>query len=221
MRKTIVYFMMGLLLLSAVFAASVSRELPRRADPNSELAVKLQISGADSSGVIALEEELPEGISVKEWTVTGAVEAKADITTRDKDGRFAWEFTPSGTSATVEYKIDLGASDVTFGALIFFDAAGQGKVDGQTLLVAPITCGDGICEGDENSDNCEADCPKAAPPAPPAAEEPPEEKAGVSTGLIIGIIAAIIIIIIIFAVKKKKKPEETPKKKQEPETPTK
>jgi len=120
MRKTIVYFMMGLLVLSVVFASSVSRDLPARADPNSELAVKLQISGADSSGVIALEEELPAGLTVKEWSVTGATEAKADITTREKDGRFAWEFTPSGTSATVEYQIGVGASDVTFGTLVFF-----------------------------------------------------------------------------------------------------
>jgi len=207
MRKAIVYGLMGLLLLSVVFAASVSRDLPRRADPNSELAVKLQISGADPSGIIALEEELPEGLSVKDWSVTGAVEAKADITTREKDGRFAWEFTPSGASATVEYKIDVGVSDVTFGTLVYFDKSGQGKVDSQTQKVAPITCGDGLCEGDENSDNCESDCPKPAPPAeaPPPPEGPPAESAGLSTGAIIGIIIAIIVIIIIVVVMKKKK----------------
>ncbi len=212
MKKTIVYVIMSLLVLSVVFAASVSRDLPPRADPNSELAVKLQISGADPSGVIALEEELPTGITVKDWSVTGAAEAKEDITTREKDGRFAWEFTPSGASATVEYKIDLGASDVSFGTLVYFDKAGQGKVDAQTLLVAPITCGDSLCEGDENSDTCEADCPK---PAPPAAEAPPaeaveEEAGGMPIGAIVGIILAIIIIIIVVVIKKKK--QEVPPK---------
>ena len=209
MRKTIVYCAMLLLALSVVFAASVNRELPRRADPNSDLTVKLQISGADSSAVMALEEELPSGITVKDWAVTGAKEAKSDIKTREKDNRYAWEFTPTGSSATIEYKIKLGANDITFGTLVFFDKSGQGKVDSQTLKVAPITCGDGICEGDENSDNCEADCPKAAaPPAPtpPAEEAPPKEavKKEFPTGIVI--VAAIVIIgIIIFWLLRKKK----------------
>ena len=208
MKKPIVYCVMAFLLLGTVFAASVSRSLPRRADPNGDVTVKLQVSGADSSSAMALEEELPEGLSVQSWSVTGATEAKADITTREKDGRFAWEFTPSGSSATVEYTISVGSSDVSFGALVYFDASGQGKVDAQTLKVAPITCGDGICEGGENSDSCEADCPKpaeAAPPAPtpePAVEEAPEGKP--MTGIIIVVAIVVIGIIIFFATKKKK-----------------
>lgn len=212
MKKTIIYGVMSLLVLSVVFAASVSRELPRRADPNGDVTIKLQISGADSSSVMALEEELPEGLSVQSWGITGAKEAKADITTREKDGRFAWEFTPSGTSATVEYVISVGSADVSFGTLVYFDSAGQGKVDAQTLRVAPITCGDGICEGGETSDNCEQDCPKPAPP-PPAPAAPPtqevveeEPQKAPLTGIII--VAAIVVLgIIIYLVTKKKKVE--------------
>lgn len=209
MKKTIVYILMCLLMLGVVFAASVSRELPRRADPNSDVTVKLQISGADSSGTIALEEELPEGVVVKDWSVTGATEAKADITTRDKDGRFAWSFTPSGTSATVEYIIKVGAKDVSFGTLVFFDKAGQGKVDSQTLKVAAITCGDGICEGSESSDNCEADCPKPAEtpvtePTPEPAAEETAKKMPVTTIVIIAAVVIIILIIVALAMKKKK-----------------
>ena len=209
MKKTIVYLVMVFLLLGTVFAASVSRSLPRRADPNSDATIKLQISGADSSNVMALEEELPEGLTVQSWSVTGATEAKADITTREKDGRFAWEFTPSGSSVTVEYTISVGSSDVSFGTLVYFDAAGQGKVDAQTLKVAPITCGDGICGGGENSDNCEADCPKPAAPTPtaptpePEVEEAPEGKP--ATGIIIVVAIVVIGIIIFMATKKKKK----------------
>ena len=76
MRKVFLYFTIFLLAINFVFAASVSRDLPRRADPNSELTVKLQISGADSSGLLTLEESLPEGLKVKDWTITGAAEAK-------------------------------------------------------------------------------------------------------------------------------------------------
>ncbi len=41
MRKITVYLAILLLSISVVFAASVSRDLPRRADPNTELTVKL------------------------------------------------------------------------------------------------------------------------------------------------------------------------------------
>lgn len=210
MRKVFLHLIIFLLAISFAFAASVSRDLPGRADPNSELTVKLQISGADTSGLLTLEEELPEGMIVKDWTVTGAAEAKDSITIRDQDGRYGWSFTPTGSSATVEYTIDLGSSDVTFGTLVFFDAGGQGKTDSQTLRVAVISCGDGICEGDENSDTCVADCPVAAPqeeaPAPEVVEEPIPVKAP-GKAPVAWVIAAVVIIlgiVLIVAYQKKK-----------------
>jgi len=208
MKKAIVYLITFLFTISFVFAASVSRELPGRADPNSELTVKLQVSGADTSGSFTLEEELPAGISVKDWTVTGATEAKSAITTREKNGRYGWTFTPSGGSATVEYTIDLGSSDVSFGTLVYFDASGQGKTDPQTLRVAPVTCGDGICEGAENSDNCIADCPKPAEVPPPASVEEPKPIEAPGKAPVAWVIAAIVIIlgiVLIVAYQKKKK----------------
>ena len=190
MKKTIIYFIVLMLTIGVVFAASVSRDLPARADPNSELTVKLQVSGADTSGLFTLEEELPAGMTVKDWTVTGATEAKDAITTRVQDGRYGWSFTPSGGSATVEYMIDLGSSDVTFGTLVFFDVNGQGKTDPQTLRVASISCGDGICEGSENTDTCEADCPRAPTPV-----ETPKPLEGPSKSPVGWIVLAIVIII--------------------------
>jgi len=206
MRKAIVYLMVFLFTISLVFAASVSRDLPGRADPNSELTVKLQVSGTDSSGLLTIEEELPNGMTVKEWTVTGAQEAKEAISTRDRDNRYGWSFTPSGGSATVEYKIDLGSSDVSFGTLVYFDVSGQGKTDPQTLRVAAVTCGDGICEGGENSDSCEADCPKSVP-AP--VEEESQAVDAPSKGPIAWVIAVVVIIlgivlIVVYQKKKKK-----------------
>jgi len=209
MKKAIVYVTVFILAISFVFAASVSRELPGRADPNSELTVKLQVSGADTSGSFTLEEELPAGMSVKDWTVTGATEAKDAISTREKDGRYGWTFTPSGSSATVEYTMDLGSSDVTFGTLVYFDPSGQGKTDSQTLRVAAVTCGDGICEGGENSDTCVADCPKAAPPseAPPLVEEPESIKTPSKSpaGWLIAAVVVILGIVLLVAYQKKKK----------------
>lgn len=207
MRKTILYILMFLITTTLVFAASVSRTLPNRADPNTELAVRLQISGADTTGIIALEEELPTSVTIKDWSITGAKETKAQINTRQKDNKFGWEFTPTGSSATVEYKINLGSSDITFGTLVFFDKSGQSKVDPQTLSVREVTCGDGICEEAENSDNCEADCPKPAPPVPRPEPTPKTDEGvkGASFGWVILLVVVIIGVIIYFTLIKKRK----------------
>lgn len=206
MKKMTAYLAIFLLTMSMTFAASVSRSLPGRADPNSELTVKLQISGADSSGLLTLEEVLPDGILVKDWTISGAKEEKSAISTRIVDNRYGWSFTPSGSSATVEYTIDLGSSDVSFGQLVFFDKAGQGNVAAQTLRVAAVTCGDGTCEGGENSDNCEADCPKAAPPAPVEEPKPIEAPSKTSwPGWATFLVIVVVGLVVYFVFVKKKK----------------
>ncbi len=217
MKKSITYLVMILLAISLVSAVSVTRVLPKRANPNSELTVKLKITNADSTGLLTLEEELPKGISIKDWKVIGAKEPKDKINTREKDNRFGWSFTPSGSSATVEYKIKLGKSDVDFGTLIYFDKSGYGKVDPESLKVAPITCGDGICEGNENPETCAADCPKKAetpkPEETPKAEETPktqvkeeeEEVTKIPTiGIAIAAVVLVIIVILVYLAKKKK-----------------
>jgi hypothetical protein len=209
MKKAIVYFLISLLTASIAFAASVSRELPGRADPNSEITVKLIISGADTTGLLTLEEELPQGIVIKDWNVIGATEPKTEINTRDNGNKYGWSFTPSGSSATVEYKITLGAGNAAFGTLVFFDRSGQGSVAGQTLRVAAITCGDGICEGAETSDTCVADCPKPAEPTTPTTPTTPAEPEPTTAkkspaGLIIMVVAIILAIVLIVAYQKKK-----------------
>ena len=62
----------------------------------------------------------------------------------------------------------------TFGKIVWFDPSGQGtESSSPALTVANIKCGDGICEGNENSDTCVQDCPKPAPPPPPDAAQTP------------------------------------------------
>lgn len=206
--RLILYFVLILLTMSFVTAVSVTRSLPSRVDPNSAVKVRLIISGATADSLFTVEEELPSGININEWSVTGAKEAKTDITTRITGNRYGWSFTPTSSSATIEYGIDVGASSVSFGSLIYFDPSGQGKVDGSTLRVAAITCGDGICEGNENSDNCESDCPRAAKPAAPKeevkVEEPEEEVKKSNVGLLI-ILGIVILGLVIYLFVKKRR----------------
>jgi hypothetical protein len=174
--------------------------MPSRIQPGQTLTVTLSISGATAGKLFTLEDVIPAGLKIKEWTVTGAQEAKDLISTRDKDSRFGWSFTPTSSDATVEYKIDLPNSEAvyTFGKIVWFDPSGQGiESASPTLTVTSIRCGDGVCEGSENSDNCVQDCPKPAPPQPVVTpkEEVVMEKKGLSTTAIAWIVVVIIVVL--------------------------
>jgi len=200
----LVFFVIFALMAVSVLAGSVSRDMPSRIQPGQTLTVTLSISGATADKSFTLEDVIPTGLKIKEWTVTGAKEPKEGINIREKGNNFGWSFTPTSSSASVEYKIDLPNNEATytFGKIVWFDPSGQGiEASSPTLTVANVKCGDGVCEGNENSDNCVQDCPKPAPPAPPAPAPAPtegeamEKKPALSRTTIAWIVVAVIVII--------------------------
>lgn len=199
MKKLMIFFVVFMLMTTAVLAGTVSRSMPSRIQPGQTLTVTLSISGATAGKLFTLEDVIPVGLKIKEWTVTGVQEAKEAINIREKDNRFGWSFTPTSDSATVEYKIDLPSTETTytFGKIVWFDPSGQGtESTSPTLTVATIRCGDAICEGSENSDNCVQDCPKpAVAPAPPApAPTPAAKPSGLSSTALAWIVVLVIVV---------------------------
>ena len=212
MKKLMIFLMIFALMASTVLAGTITRNMPSRIQPGQTLTVTLSISGATAGKLFTLEDVLPAGLSIKEWTVNGAQESKDQITIRTKDNRFGWSFTPTGSGASVEYKIDLPAAEsaYTFGKVVWFDPSGQGsESSAAALTVATIRCGDGVCEGSENSDSCVQDCPKPAAPAPqPKAQTQASaaQQAGLSSTTLAIIVVVIIVIIALvgyFMMKKK------------------
>lgn len=202
MKKLIVFLAVLILMVTPVLAGSVSRSMPSRAQPGTTLTVTLAVSGATAGKLFTLEDVLPVGLVIKEWTVTGATEDKSAIGVRQKDNRFGWSFTPNSAGATVEYKIDLPGTETSysFGRVVWFDPSGQGSESNTAALtVANIKCGDGICEGSENTDNCVQDCPEAVQqPAPQQQPAPPvieESKPAISKNTIVWIVIAVIVIV--------------------------
>ena len=201
MKKIIISLVILVLMSTLVLAGSVSRNMPSRIQPGATLTVTLSISGATAGKLFTLEDIIPAGLKVKEWTVTGAQESKEAIAVREKANSFGWSFTPTGGSATVEYKIDLPAAETSysFGKIVWFDPSGQGsESNAASLTVAAVKCGDGVCEGNENSDNCVQDCPKPAAPVAPAQPQPtpttPSAKPLSNTSLAWIIVAVIVVI---------------------------
>ena len=213
MRKIMIFLVIFALMASTVLAGTVTRNMPSRIQPGQTLTVILDIS-ATSGKLFTLEDVIPAGLSIKEWTVNGAQESKDQVSTRTKDNRFGWSFTPTGSSASVEYKIDLPNTETsyTFGKVVWFDPSGQGiESSTPTLTVAVIRCGDGVCEGSENSDNCAQDCPKPVAPTPQPQVEPQAtaQKAGLSsTAWIIIVVIVLVLAAIGFVVWQKKKSQQ-------------
>ena len=216
MKKLILLPVLFLLTLSMVLAASVSRNMPDRVDPGAEVEVTLTLNEAPVGEAVIIADSIPNTITVKSWEVLGSEEAKADVSYQQKASqkegfqRHSWEFTTASGAPSVIYKFD---APVVVGSYVFetrwITSEGFSK-DSTTLIVRTISCGDGVCEGNENSDTCEADCPKPVPPAPtptPAPTEEPkvEEPAGkVPVAWIIAAVVVILGIILIVVYQKKK-----------------
>ena len=123
-----------------------------------------------------------------------------------------WSFTASRANPSITYTtvVPSGAlGNYNFDAVYVLPPANIDNLR-KTLNVRVITCGDGVCEGNENSDNCVQDCPLPPPPAepqPPAVveEEQTTEKGGVAGGMIV-LIVIIIVAVGAFIYMRKKKP---------------
>jgi len=180
-----------------VIAASLTRDMPNRVSPGEEVTVTFSISGMEVGKEAGVSEIVPGEITVKEQEVEGA-EGTPNYQVVDKNHK--WAFKAASSSCSVEYKFNAPSEvgQYNFDAVYALPPANIDNIK-STLTVRVITCGDGYCEGDENSDNCEADCPKPA--------EKVEEKPSVVGWVIVAVIV-VVGLIIYFAVVKKKKPAE-------------
>ncbi len=200
MKKAIVYFSMFLLTVSLALAASLSRDMPTRVSPGEEVKVTFSISGMEVGKVAGISEVVPVGITVKEQTVTGA---EGTTTYEVVDKNHKWSFKAASSSCTVAYKFDAPAvGTYNFDAVYALPPANINNIK-STLTVRTINCGDGFCEGDENSDNCVADCPKAQPTTAGEVKEKPNVVGWIIAGVIV-----VIGLIVYFVVTKKKKKQE-------------
>jgi len=213
MKKITLLLILAILVLStSAFAASVSRNMASRASPGDDIAVTFSISGVNVGEVFTLEDQAPQGWRVDAWNVVGAQGGKDAVDYRfvAADNRHGFSFTAESANPTISFTVKVpttASGDYSFDA-VYFDSLGQSKTPG-TVTVRTITCGDGICEGGENSDSCLADCPVAAP-APEPTPSPTEAPAGEETegddftSTIILVVVVLLLVGAFFLYKKRK-----------------
>ena len=163
-------FLIALVLASySVLAATVSRDMPARVSPGETVTVTFNIANAESGKSFTLEDDIPDDWTFSTWEVTGSAEQRSGINVRASAGnRHGWSFTVANANMQIKYtaKASSKPGNADFDA-VWFDPSGQAR-DKRTIVVRVITCGDGVCESSETSDNCEKDCPKPAPAPVPA-----------------------------------------------------
>jgi hypothetical protein len=214
LKITIAFFVVFILFATTVMAATVTRNMPSRADPGSTIAVELTISNiqADAGMSIAVEDMLPKDFTVSSWEIEGSSQQKSDINARFIQNRAGWEFVPSGTSAKITYKVVLPTyqSIYIFGPVVWFDKSG---ISPNNALVNQVgvrykVCGDNICDPDEGYSTCATDCPTTTSLASTTTVQststthknvitPPKLERNPNT-LFIVLIALLILILVIF-----------------------
>lgn len=184
--KLIAYPVIFLLIAGIAMAADMSRSMPDKVSPGDTITVAFSVSGMEVGKQVALSEVVPSGWKITDWAVSGSQEAKSAVTFAEKtSGEYQWSFTASSASPSLSYTLKVPSTALgsyNFDGVYILPPANMNNLK-KSLTVRVITCGDGTCEGTENSDNCVADCPKPVvqPPAvtPPAT---PTEESSENTG---------------------------------------
>ena len=180
--KKIAMLLLAVVLVSAVLsvsvlAASVSRNMPSRVSPGETMVVTFSIGGVKAGELFTLEDQVPAGWLFTSWDVTGAKGGKEKVTHRvvAAENRHGFSFEVESSSPQISYSVQVPAT-ASLGNYnldaVYFDSSGQGRSQG-SVIARTIACGDGVCEGSENTQNCVKDCPAPAPQQPaPASTKP-------------------------------------------------
>ena len=204
MKKYLMVVMM-LLAVSTVYAASLSREAGSRAAPGETFTVTFSITGIEAGQEVAIDEIIPDKFELADWNVEGSKESKGDVTHRAQGNRHTWAFTAATGSPKLTYSIVIPSDangDYSFNTVYVLPPAKMDNLE-NVLTVRVIKCGDHVCEGNENSDNCEADCPKQEP-VQDVKETIKEVAKSNKVGWIIFMVIVVVGLIVYFAMTKKK-----------------
>ena len=200
MKKLLVMLLMFSVLSLSVFAASVNRDIsPSKVAPGEDVTVTLSARGVPVGELFTIEESSPASWSLLSWDVQGYEGDVTDIDLRTVDNRRGYSFTAANANpvVTLVFRVPSNAAsqDYAFDA-VYFDSTGQSRSQG-SVTVRVISCGDGVCEGDENSDSCSEDCQAPAPPADttPAESDTPEETPEGTSGSGAIIVFAIVVVV--------------------------
>lgn len=219
--------MFFLLTMSFAYAATLSKSAPKNIEPGNTLTVTFRIGGMEEGEVFSIEEMIVNELPIKDYEIEGAEKTEAEAEYEKKsssDGkktRHSWVYQATTPNPKLTYTVDVPSTlegNYVLDTIYILPPAKMDNIK-SNLRIGEIVCGDGYCEGNEDSSNCLEDCPKAEKEA--ESEEQPEVSGGLGaiTGAVVGKLFAtkgrnlwvdlpiigIIIFIIVFYVRKLKR----------------
>lgn len=230
--KIAFYIMIFSLIVGFANAATLSKNIPKNIEPGNTLTVTFRISDIEAGEVFSIEEMIGNELPIKDYNIEGAEKTEAEVEYEEKlssDGkktRYSWVYQAATSNPKLTYTIDIPSTlegNYVLDTIYILPPAKMDNIK-SNLRIGKIVCGDGYCEGNENSDACPEDCPKVekAEAVTAATEGEPTTTGGLGgiTGAVVGklfatkgrslpldlsIIAVIIIIVVLFLLKKWKK----------------
>ena len=220
MRKIFAVFALLVLLLSVLsvsaFASSVGVQFsPSKAAPNEDVRVTFSVSGAVVGEVFTLRAQVPQGWRADDWAVSGAKGGSAGVEYQmlAADNKHGFSFTSDSSAPPISFTVKVPSGTVNGDYkvdAVYFDKSGFNRVEGN-VKVGVVSCGDGVCEGSENSDSCSADCPKVTqqPPKQPSASGAGSGDAGTAGGVSTPVLVVAVVVLLglaaFFFLSRKKK----------------
>jgi len=149
-------------------AASLSKDIPKNIEPGKTITVTFRISDIEAGEVFSIEEMIVNDLSIKDYKIEGAekteteVEYEKKLSSDGKKTRYSWVYQATTSNPKLTYTIDIPSTlegNYELDTIYILPPAKMDNIK-STLRIAKIVCGDGYCEGNENSDSCPEDCPK-------------------------------------------------------------
>lgn len=166
--KIVFHILVFLLISSFAYAATLSKNIPKNIEPGNTLTVTFRMSGIEAGEVFSIEEMIVNELSIKDYKIEGAEKTETEAEREEKlssDGKktkYSWVYQATISNPKLTYTIDIPSTlegNYVLDTIYILPPAKMDNIK-SNLRIAKIMCGDGYCEGNENSDTCIEDCPK-------------------------------------------------------------
>jgi len=156
--SAVIFIVSFSVIFTGVFAMNITRSMPSLIESGSLFSTNITINVDAINMSNSYVESIPPDFIFNSWQINGTKESVNDILVKVSGTGYTWNFTPTESKVKIVYY--LLAPD-TEGDYTFSGRASDSTntaSDTYSVTVGKTGCGNGLCEANENSTSCPADC---------------------------------------------------------------
>jgi len=156
--SAVIFIVSFSVIFTGVFAMNITRSMPSLIESGSLFNTNITINVDAINMSNSYVESIPPDFIFNSWQINGTKESVNDILVKVSGTGYTWNFTPTESKVKIVYY--LLAPD-TEGDYTFSGRASDSTntaSDTYSVTVGKTGCGNGLCEANENSTSCPADC---------------------------------------------------------------